>query len=265
MSKLHSVEFGAGAPLIILHGGKLDHRHMVDAIEPVFSGLAGWRRIYLDLPGCGASTGFQDVQTQDDVANRVLEFLQTVAQRGRVAVIGESRGSYVAQGLAHLDPDLVAGLCLIVPGGFSTDPPRSNPAVQTIISRPDLLEGLAPSVAGRAGYLAVQNAEIIERIRDTKVPAAALHDAELEARVARRFLFSFHDALLTSRFERPSLILSGRQDSISGYADAMAMLECYPRATYGLLDTAGHSLSWERPELFKALLQDWLERLKQDD
>ncbi|MCB1360616.1 MAG: alpha/beta hydrolase [Rhodobacteraceae bacterium] len=265
MGKLNFVEFGAGSPLIILHGGKLDHRHMVDAIEPVFNGLEGWHRIYLDLPGCGASAGFQDVQSQDDVASRVLEFSQTVAERGRVAVIGESRGSYVAQGLAHLSPDLISGLCLIVPGGFPTDPPPPKPGVQTMVARPDLLENLPPAVLGRAEYLVVQNAEIIEKIRDTKVPAAELHDAELEARVAMSFLFSFHDELLSSRFERPSLILSGRQDSISGYADTMAMLECYPRATYGLLDTAGHSLCWERPELFKALLRDWLVRLEQND
>ena len=265
MGKLNFVEFGAGSPLIILHGGKLDHRHMVDAIEPVFAGLEGWHRIYLDLPGCGASIGFQDVQTQDDVVSRVLDFTQTVAERGRVAVIGESRGSYIAQGLAHLSPDLIAGLCLIVPGGFPTDPPPPKPAVQSIIARPELLAGLPSAISGRAEYLVVQNADIIEKIRNTKIPAAAVHDAELAARVARNFLFSFHDRMLASRFDRPSLILSGRQDSISGYADTMAMLECYPRATYGLLDTAGHSLSWERPELFRALLQDWLERLEQND
>lgn len=71
--------------------------------------------------------------------------------------------------------------------------------------------------------------------------------------------------MLASRFEGPSLVLSGRQDSISGYADTLAMLECYPRATYGLLDTAGHSLGWERPELLKALVQDWFVRPKQND
>ena len=33
---LHSVECGGGPPILILHGGGLDHRHMVDALEPVF-------------------------------------------------------------------------------------------------------------------------------------------------------------------------------------------------------------------------------------
>ncbi len=261
MAKLNFVEFGSGSTLLVLHGGKLDHRHMVDAVEPSFAGLKGWRRVYLDLPGCGLSSGFDDVRSQDDVVYRVLDFARSIADGDSVAVIGESRGSYIAQGLAHCDPELIAGLCLIVPGGFPTESPLQKPEARPIIARPDLLKGQPSSVTCRAERLVIQTSEVIEKIIQTKVPAAALHDDGLEARVTDKFLFSFHDEMLASRFDKPSLILSGRQDSISGYADALAMLECYPRATYGLLDTAGHSLSWERPALFKAVLQDWLERL----
>ncbi|MFY2823365.1 alpha/beta fold hydrolase [Ruegeria sp. MALMAid1280] len=265
MSKLSFAEFGSGFPLLILHGGRLDHRHMVDAVEPCFAGLNGWRRVYLDLPGCGQSTGFEGVQSQDDIASCVLDFARSISGSDGIAVIGESRGSYIAQGLAYSDPELIAGLCLIVPGGFPTDPPPPKPEARPIIARPDLLKGQPSSVTGRAERLVIQTPEIIEKIRQTKVPAAALHDADLEARVTNKFLFSYHDEMLASRFDKPSLILSGRQDSISGYADTMAMLECYPRATYGLLDIAGHSLSWERPALFKAMLQDWLSRLKSEN
>lgn len=265
MTELSFIEFGSGFPLLVLHGGKLDHRHMVDAVEPSFEGLEGWRRVYLDLPGCGQSTGFEDVQSQDDVASCVLDFARSNFGSGGIAVIGESRGSYIAQGLAHSDPELIAGLCLIVPGGFPTDPPPPKPEARPIVARPDLLKGQPSSVAGRAERLVIQTPEIIEKIRQTKVPAAALHDADLEARVTDKFLFSYHNEMLASRFVKPSLILSGRQDSISGYADTMAMLECYPRATYGLLDTAGHSLSWERPALFTAMLRDWLKRLVQEN
>lgn len=265
MTNLNFVEFGSGFPLLVLHGGKLDHRHMVNAVEPSFAGLDGWRRVYLDLPGCGQSIGFEDVKSQDDVASCILDFAQSISDRDGIAVIGESRGSYIAQGLAYSDPELIAGLCLIVPGGFPTDPPPPKPEARPIVARPDLLQGQPSSVAGRAERLVIQTPEIIEKIRETKVPAAALHDEDLEARVTEKFLLSYHDEMMASRFGKPSLILSGRQDSISGYVDTMAMLECYPRATYGLLDTAGHSLSWERPALFKTMLRDWLNRLAQEN
>ena len=47
---------GSGRPLLVLHGGGLDHRHMVDAIEPVFEENSGWERFYIDLPGHGVPT-----------------------------------------------------------------------------------------------------------------------------------------------------------------------------------------------------------------
>jgi pimeloyl-ACP methyl ester carboxylesterase len=118
-------------------------------------------------------------------------------------------------------------------------------------------------VRGRAERLVVQTPELFEKIRTLKVPAANVHDPALEARLQNRFLFSFHDSMLATTFGGPSLILSGRQDSITGYSDAVTMLECYPRGTLGLLDCAGHSLSWERPELFTAHIRDWLVRLEQ--
>jgi pimeloyl-ACP methyl ester carboxylesterase len=34
------------------------------------------------------------------------------------------------------------------------------------------------------------------------------------------------------------------------------------RATYAILDKAGHSLSWEQPELFSALVKDWIRRVE---
>lgn len=263
MDRLNFVEFGTGFPLLVLHGGKLDHRHMVDAIEPSFAGLNGWRRVYLDLPGCGKSSSSEDVRSQDDVVASVLRFARSITDGHGIAVIGESRGSYIAQGLAYCAPELIAGLCLVVPGGFPTDPPPPKPEAKPIIARPDLLKDQPISLTARAERLVIQTPEIIEKIIQTKVPAAALHDIEQEARVTDSFLFSYHEEMLDSRFGKPSLILSGRQDSISGHVDTMAMLECYPRATYGLLDTAGHSLSWERPALFKAMLRDWLKRLTQ--
>jgi len=35
----------------------------------------------------------------------------------------------------------------------------------------------------------------------------------------------------------------------------------FSRATLAVLDTAGHALAWERPEVFHALMRDWLDRL----
>ncbi len=234
---------------------------MLDALEPAFAVTEGWQRVYPDLPGCGASTGFDEVRSQDDVLTEILRFADETFGARAFAVIGESRGSYLAQGLAYRRPGQVRGLCLIVPGGDSAEAKAQLPEPAALIADPDLIAGLTSELRTRAERLVVQTEAVVGKIRETKLPAAALHDAALEARVAERFFFSFHDAMRSTIFKEPSLVISGRQDSIAGYEDAIAMLPQFPRATYALLDCAGHSLSWERPELFAALLRDWLERL----
>jgi pimeloyl-ACP methyl ester carboxylesterase len=255
------VVFGDGRHVVLIHGGKLDHRHMVDAIEPVFHGIDGWKRIYVDLPGHGQSTADASYRSQDDVLAAVTEFAAAQFPGQTFALIGESRGSYIAQGFAHAQPELIDGLLLIVPGGNTPASRAKLPKHQTIVSDKVLRSELADDEIGRFDRLVVQNRSIVEKIRRTKIPAIPLHDGDLEDRIANAFEFSFDLNGPDAVFEKPSLIISGRQDAIAGYADAIDSLPNYPRATYALLDTAGHSLAWERPDLFKALARDWLHRL----
>ena len=63
-------------------------------------------------------------------------------------------------------------------------------------------------------------------------------------------------------FEKPTLILTGRQDHLVGFGDALRHLEHYPRATFATLDGAGHNVHFERPDLVSALVADWLTRMR---
>jgi pimeloyl-ACP methyl ester carboxylesterase len=58
-------------------------------------------------------------------------------------------------------------------------------------------------------------------------------------------------------------MLTGRQDSSVGYRDAWTILENYPRATFVVLDRAGHGLYIEQEGLFNALVNDWLDRVEE--
>ncbi len=54
------------------------------------------------------------------------------------------------------------------------------------------------------------------------------------------------DYLLDSPFESPTLIITGRQDRVTGYQDAWDLIENIPRATFAVLDRASHFLSYCR-------------------
>lgn len=259
---LHHVVMGRGTPILVLHGGRVDHRHMMETLEPVFQSLDGFRRIYVDMPGHGRSAPQDEIRSQDDLLGAVMAFAEQVLAERRFAIVGESRGSYLARGFAHLRPARVSGVALIVPGGSPTADPARLPVHQVMEPDPSLRAGLADDEIWRFDNLmVVQNREVLEKTRRSKMPALELWDAEQEARVGQAFYFAHDVRGETSVFEGPSLIVAGRQDSMSGYLDAIDLLPQFPRASLAVLDSAGHGLAWERPELFNALLRDWLARL----
>ncbi len=65
-----------------------------------------------------------------------------------------------------------------------------------------------------------------------------------------------------TRFDRPTLVVAGRQDATVGYADAVEVLGCYPHATLAVLDQADHRLPVPgQAPLFETLVRDWLSRV----
>lgn len=258
---LNHLVLGRGRPILVLHGGRLDHRHMVETLEPIFQSLDGWRRVYVDLPGHGCSPPEANIRSLDDVLAAVMAFVETVLGE-RCAIIGESRGGYLARGFAQLRPARVSGVALIVPArDWAADPSRL-PAHLVAEPEPSLRSEVAnDEVWHFDNFMVVQNRAILEKTRRCKVPALELCDAEQDARVAREFELAHDLQGQAPVFEGPSLIVAGRQDSTTGYLDAIDLLPQFPRATFAVLDSAGHGLAWERPELFDALLHDWLVRL----
>lgn len=146
---LHFEGFGEGRVLLVLHGGYLDRRHMVDTIEPLFDGRNGWKRIYIDIPGHGNSAVDESVSTHDHVLEIILGFMDEVAPQKSFAVAGESRGGYLARGIIHRRPDLVDGALLIAPGRYAACAEESVPAHVTLVRADELVPTLAPNETGR--------------------------------------------------------------------------------------------------------------------
>jgi pimeloyl-ACP methyl ester carboxylesterase len=104
---------------------------------------------------------------------------------------------------------------------------------------------------------------MLDEIRAHDMPAYRAADYEFLARLEANYLLTGAAGRPGPPFARPSLILTGHQDSRVGYRGAWGLVEELPRATYAVLDLAGHHLGRiERPGLFRALVGDWLERME---
>jgi pimeloyl-ACP methyl ester carboxylesterase len=263
MAALHHVEHGAGTPVLALHGWTVDHRIMTGCLEPLFGMRPGYRRIYPDLPGMGKSPAPESMASSDDLLQAVLDFLDEVVGDADFLLVGESFGGYLARAVAAARPGQVAGLALICSVGAAVEfAGRTLPATAVLRPDPDLIASLDPDEAQEyADVAVVQSPETLRRFRAEVAPGLAQFDQPATDRMQQRRLLST-DPEAGAPFERPSLILAGRQDDNVGYADQYVLLPHYPRATFAVLDVAGHNLQIEQPELFEALVGEWLDRVE---
>jgi pimeloyl-ACP methyl ester carboxylesterase len=262
-SALHVVEHGdpGGVPVLAIHGWTPDHRLMTGCLEPVFGRRAGYRRIYPDLPGMGRSP-VGSVESTAEVVD-VLEAL--IDERiGDVPflLVGESYGGYLSRELVRRRPGQVLGLALICPiGPIVRREDRTRPSRMVLEADEALLAELDPAEREEFTDVAVvQDREQLDRFRADVAPGLALADADGMARIAQSWEL---DPLPEdgAQFDRPALWVLGRQDDHVGYRDQWDLLEHYPRASFAVLDRAGHNLQQEQPVLFEALVEEWLDRV----
>ncbi|WP_445156049.1 alpha/beta fold hydrolase [Arthrobacter sp. Hor0625] len=257
---VHYVESGSGTPVLALHGVGVDHREVAGALEPVFAAAPGFRRLYPDLPGMGRTPAPASLAGNDDVLDVLLDFIDAVAGPGPLLVIGHSYGGYLAGAIAEHRPEQVIGLALVCPVGASTG---RVPEHEVLVSSPGLSPDLGPELeASYRGYFVVQTAETLDRFRETVAPAAPLVDEAGLARIFSRWELRGLPGP-GAVYARPVLVLAGRQDSTSGYAGPADLAGQYPRCTLAVLDRAGHALLHEHPALVRALVVDWLARVRE--
>ncbi|MEL7975556.1 alpha/beta hydrolase [Isoptericola sp. F-RaC21] len=263
-SPVHVVERGA-APgpdtptIVLLHGFPVDHRLMLTAFEGAFAGRRDWRRVYLDLPGMGASPA-SGVASTDDVLAVVRAAVDELVP-GPYVVVGESYGGYLARGLVAAEPARVRGLALLCPMIVPEHARRDVPPHRVLVRDPALLSDVGAAALDADDVGVVQTPETWRRTEAEVVPGLAAADPETVRRIESRYAGTF--PLEPRTYAGPTLFLLGRQDSSTGYRDAWRLLEHYPRATFAVLDRAGHNLQIEQPALFDALVGEWLDRVEE--
>jgi len=281
-------ERGEGFPFVALHGFTLDRRMSVGAFEPRFDAegraaipaSAGsfrpeggrssrrYRRIYPDLPFMGESEDLPPGSGSDEMLGALREFIMATVPEGPFLLSGESYGGYLARGLARELAGRVAGLFLLCPAIVSRQADRDAPPPGLLREEP--LWDSGASADERAGYLdcaVVASRRAFERTRDEVLSGIGLARHEALARIQERhYAFSFDELGRAGSggrpfdvpFDRPACFFLGRQDSSVGWRDALRLAELYPRASYHILDAAGHNAQIEEEGAFSAAFGAWI-------
>ncbi|MCY7735957.1 alpha/beta fold hydrolase [Bacillus safensis] len=260
MSIYHKV-IGEGYPIVILHGWTLDHQVMLHALEPVFENRSGWKRIYIDLPGMGRSKPHPSIQNSDDMLEAILRLLDEVIPDEQFIVCGYSYGGYIARGIVRSRQETVRGLLLVAPMTIPEFDKRLVPEATVLKSDSSFISQLSSEEADEFySMIVVQRKTEWERFRDEiLLPSKQTNHDFINNIQQNGYGFTFD---ISSELKYPTLIITGRQDNVVGYHDAWRLIEDYPRATFAVLDMAGHNLQIEQPDVFNSLVDNWLNRLE---
>lgn len=101
----------------------------------------------------------------------------------------------------------------------------------------------------------MQTPETPRRFAELEGPGVAVADTAALERIQQGWALTE----APGPYPGPTVVVTGRQDSLVGYATAWSWLDDHPRATFAVLDLAGHSLPHEQSGLLDALLSEWLD------
>jgi pimeloyl-ACP methyl ester carboxylesterase len=255
---------GEGYPVLMLHGYGIDHHVMTGCMEPLFRDRPGYRRIYVDLPGMGRSKAPEWLENTDQVLDIVIKFSEIVIKESNFLVAGESYGGYLARGMVYKIPERLEGVLLICPVMVGERSKRQLPLHRVFVRDEELLAGIDPD--DRKFFermLLLQDKRRWERFQQDILPGRRMMDTAFLDRLKKHgYECSFDIDKLPKPFDKPSLIMAGRQDASVGYKDAIGIVDNYSRGTFAILDRAGHGLEVEQESIFNCLAREWLDRVE---
>ncbi|MCR2812133.1 alpha/beta fold hydrolase [Microbacterium sp. zg.Y1084] len=257
----HVVRLGSGTPVVFVHGNGVDHRMML-ALDAAFDESGLWERIYLDLPGFGATPALDAPGGLSQLADWLDEAVGGLLGSTPFAVVGASLGGLLARDLVARRPHQCLGMALLAPVVDSVRENRLVPPHAVLVEDAALVAGLSAADAEAYTELAVvQSRENWERFRRSVLPGLQSADVRAMARLAKDYALPALPDDHLAGFDRPVLMLTGRQDAVVGYEDQWALAQRFPRATYAVLDGAGHNLENDQPDLVQAHLARWAQQM----
>ncbi|SDO39007.1 Pimeloyl-ACP methyl ester carboxylesterase [Microbacterium sp. ru370.1] len=255
-----ALETGTGRPLIALHGFGVDHRIMLP-LEQMTSGMP-WRRIYIDLPWTHLAAATTTVSSAREVAAGVLAEIDAHLQGESFAVIGNSFGGMLARFVAHERRERVVGVATLAGVVEADHVSRTVPPRTVLVSDPAALERAGADRDAFTEQSVLQNVASLDSFRRFVLPGLRGADDAVMERIAKDYaLDDLPERTHPEPFAAPALHLFGRQDHVVGYEDGLSLRAHYPRGSFVVVDGAGHNVHLERPELTRAAVRDWLDRM----
>ncbi|MFD8707062.1 alpha/beta fold hydrolase [Kitasatospora sp. NPDC059648] len=258
MNDLFWLDTGNGQPLVLLHGGFLDHRMWDDQIPAL---AARHRVIAPDARGHGRSANATGPFRHTDDLAALLRHLGI----GPAVLVGVSMGGSIAVDTALEHPELVSAV--VVSGAGTSEPIFTDPwttrtwtAWQTAMTAGDLdaaVEAFTLFATGPDRTLDELAPQVVGRLREMTRSTLVKHTAdEPDLRIPVRDTWN-----RLATIDVPVLAINGAIDSPDHIGMAERLTRTVASGNAISIDGTAHYPNMERPEAFNKALEDFLRTL----
>lgn len=245
--------WGAGEPVVLLHGGFGSWNHWVRNIDAL---AAHWRVIAADMPGQGDSDDPPHPYDADSLADIVAEGVRRVTHEGeRVRMVCFSFGAVIGGLAAARLGDRVSSFTGVGAAGLGA---RGRVTQDMVRVTPEM-----DRAAQDAGYR--HNLGLLMFADPAKVDGLAMHIQRINS---ERNRIRSRPISVTDRLAATWPAIRGRAGLIWGDRDVTAvgffeprhelLRSHHPDARIAMLDGVGHWVQYEDPERFNATLLAFL-------
>ncbi len=257
--QIHFLSFGEGPAAVFLHGsgpGASGYSNFKQNIDAVVG--AGYRAIVVDKIGFGFSSKPTGLDYTTELFAQTVRGLLDAIGVERCILIGNSLGGAICIRIALDDPELVAGLVMMAPGGIETDAVYYNmPGIKQMIAQFTSgaldFEGLRSLLKLLVKDPAIVDdglvAERYEVLRQQPVDVLArLRVADMSGELVK--------------LSCPILGFWGSDDQFTPASGHAKFIEACDDCSFTIVANCGHWVMVERKDMFNAQISAFLERLR---
>lgn len=249
----------AGTPVLLIHGTLAWSATWYEVAERLAA--SGYRVIAPDLPPFGFSSRPDSRDySRAAQAHLILDFADALGLK-TFALAGHSFGGGATIEAAFSAPQRILGLVLL-DVAVSLDDPAGNGWISTLYRAPIIGRVIAAATfanpvmtaAGLRNFIADDTVVTPQRVALYQQPLAVDATSAAVADWVGGALFSDErqsqaaDAENYRRFDRPTIIIWGRQDTVTPLAQGMKLRSLLPRSTLLVLDGVNHIPHVENPD-----------------